>query len=274
MKTWPVQDAKARFSELLVACEREGPQVITKRGVEAAVLVPFAEWRRLVGDIRPDSKTSCSRTKRAPTTSSRLAAGPGIGRRANSDQTCSCSTPMSYQNSVASGRTAPWSPWLNSVSKTSLRVCAVQLCNFVILGSSVGVAHGQPRARVPNVVGSRFPAHTISGPGFNLFKSLRRHFRANPFCRQRRNASFQKIDDRFGDLRRANRKSALSRFCLLPAPRARRAPPNSSGSVKGHESKVAYLSVSRKRNPPQRFPGKMRPGRCSPFFRVDLQAGI
>src|SRR3984957_19811870 len=56
MKTWPVQDAKARFSELLVACEREGPQVVTKRGVEAAVLVPFAEWRRLVGDIKPDLK--------------------------------------------------------------------------------------------------------------------------------------------------------------------------------------------------------------------------
>jgi antitoxin Phd len=56
MKTWPVQDAKARFSELLVACEREGPQGVTKRGVEAAVLVPFAEWRRLVGDARPDLK--------------------------------------------------------------------------------------------------------------------------------------------------------------------------------------------------------------------------
>ncbi len=56
MRTWPVQDAKARFSELLVACEREGPQVVTKRGVEAAVLVPFAEWRRLAADSRPDLK--------------------------------------------------------------------------------------------------------------------------------------------------------------------------------------------------------------------------
>jgi antitoxin Phd len=56
MKTWPVQDAKARFSEQLVACEREGPQVVTKRGVEAAVLVPFAEWRRLVAGARPDLK--------------------------------------------------------------------------------------------------------------------------------------------------------------------------------------------------------------------------
>jgi prevent-host-death family protein len=56
MGTWPVQDAKARFSELLVACEREGPQIVTKRGVEAAVLVPFAEWRRLAADARPDLK--------------------------------------------------------------------------------------------------------------------------------------------------------------------------------------------------------------------------
>jgi hypothetical protein len=29
-----------------------------------------------------------------------------------------------------------------------------------------------------------FRAHTISRPGFNLFKPLRRHFRATPFCRQ------------------------------------------------------------------------------------------
>lgn len=47
MKTWPVQDAKARFSELLDTCLREGPQIVTKRGAEAAVLVPVADWRRL-----------------------------------------------------------------------------------------------------------------------------------------------------------------------------------------------------------------------------------
>lgn len=47
MKVWPVQDAKARFSELLDMCERDGPQVVTRRGVEAAVLVPADEWRRI-----------------------------------------------------------------------------------------------------------------------------------------------------------------------------------------------------------------------------------
>jgi antitoxin Phd len=44
MKTWPVQDAKARFSEFLDACLADGPQMVTKRGTEAAVLVPAAEW--------------------------------------------------------------------------------------------------------------------------------------------------------------------------------------------------------------------------------------
>ena len=40
MKHWPVQDAKARFSELLDASVKEGPQIVTRRGVETAVLVP------------------------------------------------------------------------------------------------------------------------------------------------------------------------------------------------------------------------------------------
>lgn len=47
MNTWPVQDAKARFSEFLDACIAEGSQLVTRRGVETAVLVPIAEWKRL-----------------------------------------------------------------------------------------------------------------------------------------------------------------------------------------------------------------------------------
>ena len=53
---WPVQDAKARFSELLDASLRDGPQVVTRRGVEAAVLVPIEEWRRLTRAARPTLK--------------------------------------------------------------------------------------------------------------------------------------------------------------------------------------------------------------------------
>lgn len=56
MHTWPVQDAKARFSEFLDACMTEGPQMVTKRGSEAAVLVPVQEWRRLQSASRPSLK--------------------------------------------------------------------------------------------------------------------------------------------------------------------------------------------------------------------------
>lgn len=54
MDTWPVQDAKARFSEFLQACISNGPQLVTKHGAEAAVLVPVAQWRRLQG-VAPQS---------------------------------------------------------------------------------------------------------------------------------------------------------------------------------------------------------------------------
>ena len=55
-KIWRVQDAKARFSELLATSLAEGPQVVTKRGVEAAVLVPIDQWRRLERIAGPDLK--------------------------------------------------------------------------------------------------------------------------------------------------------------------------------------------------------------------------
>jgi prevent-host-death family protein len=56
MQTWPVQDAKARFSELLDACIAGKPQMVTKRGMEAAVLVPVDVWRRLQASSKPTLK--------------------------------------------------------------------------------------------------------------------------------------------------------------------------------------------------------------------------
>ena len=46
-KRWPVQDAKARFSELLDASLTKGPQIVTRRGKEMAVLVRIDHWRQL-----------------------------------------------------------------------------------------------------------------------------------------------------------------------------------------------------------------------------------
>ena len=56
MDSWPVQEAKARFSEMLEASVKEGPQIVTKRGVETAVLVPIAQWRRLQQAARTSLK--------------------------------------------------------------------------------------------------------------------------------------------------------------------------------------------------------------------------
>jgi len=47
MRQWPVQDAKARFSEMLEASLDQGPQLVSKRGTPAAVLVSIAEWESL-----------------------------------------------------------------------------------------------------------------------------------------------------------------------------------------------------------------------------------
>lgn len=54
--TWKVYDAKARFCELLEATLKEGPQIVTRRGVETAVLVPIDEWKRLQAQARPSIK--------------------------------------------------------------------------------------------------------------------------------------------------------------------------------------------------------------------------
>lgn len=56
MQTWQVQDAKARFSEFLEACLVEGPQMVTRRGAQAAVLVPVEVWNRLQATARPSLK--------------------------------------------------------------------------------------------------------------------------------------------------------------------------------------------------------------------------
>ena len=56
MKSWPVQDAKARFSEMLETCLKEGPQLVTRRGAKAAVLVPVEDWQRLQRAAKPTLK--------------------------------------------------------------------------------------------------------------------------------------------------------------------------------------------------------------------------
>ncbi|MFZ0479384.1 MAG: type II toxin-antitoxin system Phd/YefM family antitoxin [Terriglobales bacterium] len=56
MASWQVQDAKARFSEFLDATIKKGPQIVTRRGIKTAVMVPIEEWERLQKAARPSLK--------------------------------------------------------------------------------------------------------------------------------------------------------------------------------------------------------------------------
>ena len=49
MAQWQVQDAKARFSELLNCVKDSGPQVITRHGMGVAAVVPLEMLQQLQG---------------------------------------------------------------------------------------------------------------------------------------------------------------------------------------------------------------------------------
>ena len=44
MGTWQLQEAKAKLSEVIETAKKDGPQIITQRGVKSAVVLPFDEW--------------------------------------------------------------------------------------------------------------------------------------------------------------------------------------------------------------------------------------
>lgn len=47
MKQWQLQDAKNRFSEVVDKAIKDGPQLVTRRGVETVVVVSVEEYRKL-----------------------------------------------------------------------------------------------------------------------------------------------------------------------------------------------------------------------------------
>ncbi|HXT35671.1 MAG TPA: type II toxin-antitoxin system Phd/YefM family antitoxin [Chloroflexota bacterium] len=46
MDTWTVADAKAKFSEVMDRARSDGPQMITRKGRPAVVIVAAEEWDR------------------------------------------------------------------------------------------------------------------------------------------------------------------------------------------------------------------------------------
>ena len=94
-RKWPGQDAKAKFSELLDAALSEGPQIVTKRGVETAVLLPIEQWRKLERMTKPNLKElllASGGTDRRPDSAAGVASSPesldlGVGGCASSTLT-------------------------------------------------------------------------------------------------------------------------------------------------------------------------------------------
>jgi antitoxin Phd len=52
MTKWQLQEAKARFSELIDDTLEKGPQVVTRRGIDTAVVVSIDEWHKLKDENR------------------------------------------------------------------------------------------------------------------------------------------------------------------------------------------------------------------------------
>jgi antitoxin Phd len=55
MDKWQIQDAKARFSELIERARSKGPQTITRHGAESAVVLSIEDYRVLASN-KPDFK--------------------------------------------------------------------------------------------------------------------------------------------------------------------------------------------------------------------------
>ena len=53
MPTWQLQQAKAKLSEVIQTASTQGPQTISQRGVETAVVISIEDWKRLTPPSPP-----------------------------------------------------------------------------------------------------------------------------------------------------------------------------------------------------------------------------
>lgn len=50
LRTWQIQEAKNKFSQVVDEAVNDGPQIITKHGIETAVVISYADYRRHYSD--------------------------------------------------------------------------------------------------------------------------------------------------------------------------------------------------------------------------------
>jgi prevent-host-death family protein len=58
-QTWQLQEAKNKLSEVVDEAAHHGPQVITRRGVEVAVILSYADYRKITRVRRKLSDFFC-----------------------------------------------------------------------------------------------------------------------------------------------------------------------------------------------------------------------
>ena len=54
-RVWQLQEAKNKLSEVVEEAISHGPQVITKRGVEAVIVLSYVEYRKMILHQKPIS---------------------------------------------------------------------------------------------------------------------------------------------------------------------------------------------------------------------------
>jgi antitoxin Phd len=47
-QVWQLQDAKNRFSRVVEQAIQQGPQIITRHGIEAVIVMSYQEYRRMM----------------------------------------------------------------------------------------------------------------------------------------------------------------------------------------------------------------------------------
>lgn len=45
---WSLQDAKNKFSQVVEEAQKEGPQVVTKRGIETIIILSIEDYKKLI----------------------------------------------------------------------------------------------------------------------------------------------------------------------------------------------------------------------------------
>ncbi len=53
---WQLQEAKNKFSEVVEGALSQGPQLVTKRGVEAVIVLSCKDYRKLLASPKPLSE--------------------------------------------------------------------------------------------------------------------------------------------------------------------------------------------------------------------------